>query len=51
VANALSTAICVAGEARAPMLLAAYPGTQAILTRVDGSVVTLAREGQVKAQT
>jgi thiamine biosynthesis lipoprotein len=40
-ANALSTAICVAGETRAPMLLAAYPGTQAILTRPDGSVVTL----------
>jgi thiamine biosynthesis lipoprotein len=45
-ANALSTAICVAGEARAPMLLAAYPGTQAILTRSDGSVVTIAAEGE-----
>jgi FAD:protein FMN transferase len=40
-ANALSTAICVAGEARAVALLAAYPGTQAILTRPDRSVVTL----------
>src|SRR6266571_6324458 len=40
-ANALSTAICVAGEARAPMLLAAYPGTRAILTRSDRSVVTV----------
>jgi len=40
-ANALSTAICVAGEARAAALLAAYPGMQAILTRPDGSVVTL----------
>jgi FAD:protein FMN transferase len=39
-ANALSTAICVAGEARARELLAAYPGTRAILTRGDGSVVT-----------
>jgi thiamine biosynthesis lipoprotein len=50
-ANALSTAICVAGEARAGALLAAYPRTQAILTRPDGSVVTLAREGKVKVQT
>jgi FAD:protein FMN transferase len=43
-ANALSTAICVAGEERAPMLLAAYSGTRAILTREDGSsaVVTAA---------
>jgi thiamine biosynthesis lipoprotein len=40
-ANALSTAICVAGEARAAALLAAYPGTQAILTRPDRSVATL----------
>ncbi len=43
-ANALSTAICVAGEARAPMLLAAYPGMQAILTRLDGSAVTVTAE-------
>jgi FAD:protein FMN transferase len=43
-ANALSTAICVAGEARARELLSAYPGTRAILTRPDGSVVTLAAE-------
>ncbi len=40
-ANALSTAICVAGEERAGALLAAYPGTQAILTRRDGRVVTV----------
>jgi thiamine biosynthesis lipoprotein len=40
-ANALSTAICVAGEARARALLAAYPGTRAILTRRDGRVVTV----------
>jgi thiamine biosynthesis lipoprotein len=37
-ANGLSTAICVAGEARAPALLAAYPGTRAIVTRPDGTV-------------
>ena len=41
-ANGLSTAICVAGEARAPALLAAYPGTRAILTRPDGTAVTVA---------
>ena len=46
-ANALSTAICVAGEARAPALLAAYPGMQAILTRPDGSVVTVTSGQQV----
>jgi thiamine biosynthesis lipoprotein len=45
-ANALSTAICVAGEARARELLSLYPGTRAILTRPDGSVVTLAAERQ-----
>jgi FAD:protein FMN transferase len=45
-ANALSTAICVVGEARAPMLLAAYPGTQAILTREDGSSVMLTAAGE-----
>jgi hypothetical protein len=28
------------------MLLAAYPGTQAILTRVDGNVVTVAAKGE-----
>jgi thiamine biosynthesis lipoprotein len=38
VANGLSTAICVAGEARAPALLAAFPGTRAIVTRFDGTV-------------
>ena len=45
-ANALSTAICVAGEARARELLAAYPRTQAILTRQDGSSVTLTADRQ-----
>ena len=41
-ANGLSTALCVAGEAQAPRLLAAYPGTRAILTRLDGTTVTVA---------
>jgi FAD:protein FMN transferase len=45
VANALSTAICVAGEERAPMLLAAYPGTRAILMRDDGSSVMVTAAG------
>jgi thiamine biosynthesis lipoprotein len=38
IANGLSTAICVAGEARAAALLAAFPGTRAIVTRPDGTV-------------
>lgn len=40
-ANGLSTSICVAGEDRAAALLAAYPGTRAILTRPDGTAVTI----------
>jgi thiamine biosynthesis lipoprotein len=40
-ANGLSTAICVAGEGRAPALLAAFPGTRAILTRPDGTAVAM----------
>jgi FAD:protein FMN transferase len=44
-ANGLSTAICVAGEAEAARLVAAYPGNRAILTRVDGTVVTFGGEG------
>jgi thiamine biosynthesis lipoprotein len=40
-ANGLSTAICVAGEDRAPALLAAFPGTRAILTRSDGTAVAI----------
>ncbi len=40
-ADGLSTAIYVAGEARAPALLAAYPGTHAIVTRSDGTAVTV----------
>jgi thiamine biosynthesis lipoprotein len=37
IANGLSTALCVAGEARAAALLAARPGYRAILTRPDGT--------------
>jgi FAD:protein FMN transferase len=37
IANGLSTALCVAGEARAAALLAACPGYRAILTRPDGT--------------
>src|SRR5262249_62288514 len=40
-ANGLSTAICVAGEDRAPALLAAFPGTRAILTCPDGTSATI----------
>jgi thiamine biosynthesis lipoprotein len=40
-ANALSTAICVSGEARAAALLAAHPHTRAFITRADGTSVTL----------
>jgi FAD:protein FMN transferase len=44
-ADGLATAICVAGEACAPSLLAAYPRTRAILTRLDGTSVTLTAKG------
>ena len=44
-ADGLATAICVTGETRAPRLLAAYPRTRAILTRLDGTSVTLAANG------
>jgi FAD:protein FMN transferase len=40
VANGLSTALCVAGEARAAALIAASPGYRAILTRPDGTTVS-----------
>jgi FAD:protein FMN transferase len=36
-ANGLSTALCVAGEARAAALLAGCPGYRAMLTRPDGT--------------
>jgi FAD:protein FMN transferase len=44
-ANGLSTAICVTGESQAPRLLGAYPGTRAILTRLDGTTVALTASG------
>jgi FAD:protein FMN transferase len=40
-ADGLATAICVAGETLALTLVAAYPGMRAILTRVDGTSVTV----------
>jgi len=40
-ADGLATAICVAGEALAPALLAAYPQARAILTRLDGTSIQL----------
>lgn len=44
-ADGLATAICVAGEEVAPSLLASYPGARAILTRMDGTTVTVAARG------
>lgn len=41
-ADGLATAICVAGEAATPALLAPYPRTRAILTRPSGTSVTFA---------
>jgi thiamine biosynthesis lipoprotein len=49
-ADGLATAICVAGEARAPMLLAAYPQMRAILTRLDGTSVTHPASGTLPAK-
>ena len=40
-ANALSTALYVAGEGRAKAILAAYPGYSAEATRADGTLVAL----------
>jgi thiamine biosynthesis lipoprotein len=42
-ATALAVAICVVGEERAQALLEACPGTRAIVTRPDGSSVTIGR--------
>jgi FAD:protein FMN transferase len=42
-ANALTVAICVLGEERAQALVEAYPGTRAIITRSDGTTVTIGR--------
>ncbi len=44
-ADGLATAICVAGEALAPTLLAAYPQMRAILTRLDGTSATFTAKG------
>jgi thiamine biosynthesis lipoprotein len=44
-ADGLATAICVAGEVRASALLAAYPQTRAILTRLDGTSITITARG------
>ena len=41
IADALATAICVVGEERAERLLSAYPGAQALMTRKDGTQVTV----------
>jgi thiamine biosynthesis lipoprotein len=41
VANALTVAICVVGEERAPALLQACPGSRAIITRSDGTSATI----------
>lgn len=48
-ADGLATAICVAGESRAPALLTAYPGTRAILTRLDGTSVAVTANGPAAA--
>jgi len=48
-ADGLATAICVAGEALAPTLLAAYPQMRAILTRLDGTSITLTAKGLAAA--
>jgi len=40
-ADGLATAICAAGEALAPILLAAHPQMRAILTRLDGTSADL----------
>ena len=48
-ADGLATAICVAGEALAPTLLAAYPRTRAVLTRFDGTSMTVTAQGLATA--
>jgi thiamine biosynthesis lipoprotein len=40
-ADALATALFVAGEAMAPAILANYPGATAMLTRPDGTAINL----------
>jgi thiamine biosynthesis lipoprotein len=44
-ADGLATAICVAGEALAPAMLAAYPHTRAVVTRLDGTSITFTTAG------
>ena len=44
-ADGLATAICVAGEALAPALLAAYPQIRAMLTRLDVTSMTFTAKG------
>jgi thiamine biosynthesis lipoprotein len=44
-ANGLATALCVAGEGRAAAMLAACPGTRAMLTRPDGTRITVTAGG------
>jgi FAD:protein FMN transferase len=46
-ADGLATAIYVAGESLAPTLLAPYPQTRAVLTRLDGTSVTCTAKGFV----
>ena len=48
-ADGLATAICVAGEALTPTLLAAYPRMRAILTRLDGTSTTFTAKGVAAA--
>ena len=48
-ANGLATAICVAGEALAPTLLAGYPQMRAMLTRLDGTSMTFTAKGVATA--
>jgi thiamine biosynthesis lipoprotein len=44
-ANGLATALCVTGEGRAAAMLGACPGTRAVLTRPDGTRVTVTARG------
>ena len=48
-ADGLATAICVAGETVAPPLLAAYPQTRAMVTRLDGTSMTFTAKGPAAA--
>ena len=50
-ADGLATAICVAGEALAPTLLAAYPQMRAMLTRLDGTSMACTAKGGAAVTT